>query len=128
MSNTYSNEDVQQILRQATTLQQENYISREQLREIASEVGISADILQKAEQEWVSQRETTQKKAKARSRRRLGFQLHLIPYIAASAFMVLLNLTTTPRCFWSVYPILGWGLGVTLHGTCIYRKDDKKAY
>lgn len=42
MSNSYSNEDVQQILRQATTLEQENSISREQLQEIAAEVGISA--------------------------------------------------------------------------------------
>jgi threonyl-tRNA synthetase len=125
MSQKYSNEDLQELLRQATILQEENNISREQLIEIAAEVGISAETIEKAEQKWLRQRESAQKQAKARSHRRLGFQLHLIPYLATSVFMVLLNLTTTPRCFWSIYPILGWGLGVTLHGACIYRKEVK---
>jgi hypothetical protein len=125
MLQSYSSEDTQQILKYATSLQQENYVSREQLIEIAAEVGISAETLEKAEQQWLLQREATQKQAKVQSRRRLGFQLHLIPYLATSVFMVLLNLTTTPRCFWSIYPILGWGLGVTLHGVCIYRKEVK---
>jgi 2TM domain len=125
MLQSYSSEDTQQILKYATLLKQENYVSREQLIEIAAEVGISAETLEKAEQQWLLQREATQKQAKVQSRRRLGFQLHLIPYLATSVFMVLLNLTTTPRCFWSIYPILGWGLGVTLHGVCIYRKEVK---
>jgi 2TM domain len=124
MLQSYSSEDTQQILKRATSLQQENYVSREQLIEIAAEVGISAETLEKAEQQWLLQREATQKQAKVQSRRRLGFQLHLIPYLATSVFMVLLNLTTTPRCFWSIYPILSWGLGVTLHGVCIYRKVE----
>lgn len=123
MLQNYSSEDTQQILKRATLLKQENYVSREQLIEIAAEVGISAETLEKAEQQWLFQREATQKQAKVQSRRRLGFQLHLIPYLATSVFMVLLNLTTTPRCFWSIYPILGWGLGVTLHGVCIYRRE-----
>ncbi|MCU0534866.1 MAG: 2TM domain-containing protein [Hydrococcus sp. Prado102] len=123
MSQRYSNEDIQQILRHATILQQENDVSREQLIEIAAEVGISAETLEKAEQKWLFQRDTMKKQAKASARRHLGFQLHFIPYLATSVFMVLLNLTTTPRCFWSIYPILGWGLGVTLHGVCIHRKE-----
>jgi 2TM domain len=128
MSQRYTNEDIQQILRQATILQEENNISREQLIEIAAEVGISAETIEKAEQKWLRQREASQKQAKAKSRRRLGFQLHLIPYLVTSVFMVLLNLTTTPRCFWSIYPILGWGLGVTLHGLCIYRKEAESFF
>jgi DNA-binding transcriptional MerR regulator len=67
MSNRYSQEDVQQILRQATTLQQENYVSPEQLKEIAAEVGISADTLQQAEQARSKQRETVQRQTKTRS-------------------------------------------------------------
>jgi hypothetical protein len=56
MSQRYTNEDIQQILRQATILQEENNISREQLIEIAAEVGISAENLEKAEQKWLLQR------------------------------------------------------------------------
>ncbi len=115
MSKTYSSEEVQQILREATMMQKSKEISQEQLLEIAAEVGISAEILEKAENAWLEQQKASEKQAK----RRKGFiRFHLIPYLAVSVFLVLLNLVTTPRYFWSVYPILGWGLGVTIDGLC----------
>ncbi|MBE9046807.1 2TM domain-containing protein [Pleurocapsales cyanobacterium LEGE 10410] len=40
----------------------------------------------------------------------------MIPYLTVSVFLVLLNLATTPRDFWSIYPVLGWGLGVSIEG------------
>lgn len=95
------------------------------MTEIAAGVGISSDVLQQAEQEWLLKKQTEKRDAMQRSRRRLGFRYHVIPYIAISTFLVLLNLVTTPRCVWSVYPILGWGLGVTLHGSCVYRSDKQ---
>ncbi len=123
MSKTYSNEEVQQILREATMMQKDNDISQEQLQEIATEVGISAETLQKAEKAWLERQEKSQKQAK----RRNGFiRFHLIPYLAVSVFLVMLNLATTPRHFWSVYPMLGWGLGVTIDGLCTYPAGDKK--
>ncbi len=115
MSKTYSNESVQQILREATMIQKDNEISQEQLLEIAAEVGISAQTLQKAEKVWLERQEANQKRAK---RRKAFVRFHLIPYLAVSVFLILLNLVTTPGYFWSVYPILGWGLGVTTDGWC----------
>lgn len=115
MSKTYSNQEVQQILQEATMMQQSNDISQEQLLEIAAEVGISAQTLQKAEKVWLERQEKSQKQAK---RRKAFIRFHLVPYLAVSVFLVLLNLVTTPRYFWSVYPILGWGLGVTIDGLC----------
>lgn len=117
----YSNDDVQQILRQASRLQHDGSVSREQLSEIAAEVGISPEILQQAERAWLTERQVQQRQA----RYRLGFKLHLIPYIVTSAFLVLLNLATTPRIYWSIYPVLGWGLGVAIHGACISGKSEK---
>ena len=122
MSKRYSYEDVQQILREATMMQKDNEISHEQFLEIATEVGISAQTLEKAEKAWLEKQKSSQKQAK----RRRGFRLHLINYLAVSVFLVLLNLVTTPRHFWSIYPILGWGLGVTVDGLCIYPAGDKK--
>lgn len=115
MTKTYSNEAVQQILHEATILQKDNEISQEQLQEIASEVGISAETIQKAETAWLERQEISHKQAK---RRRAFIRFHLIPYLAVSVFLLLLNLATTPRSFWCVYPILGWGLGVTIDGLC----------
>jgi hypothetical protein len=126
MPDLYSDEDVQQILLRASKLKQNDYISRKQLLEIAEEVGVCAENLQIAEQEWLKQRSAMQQQAVVMSRRRLGFKLHLIPYIFVSVFLVLLNLSTTPRYFWSIYPILGWGLGVTIHGACVYRPNERK--
>ena len=122
MTKTYSNEDVQEILREATMLQKDLQISPEQLLEIATEVGISAETLEKAEKAWLERQKASQKRAK---RRNAFIRFHLFPYVAVSVFLVLLNRATTPQ-FWSVYPILGWGLGVTIHGMCIYPAGDKK--
>ncbi|VEP15405.1 conserved hypothetical protein [Hyella patelloides LEGE 07179] len=123
MTQTYSNEEVQQILREATMIQKDDYISPEQLQEIAAEVGISAETLQKAEKAWLEQQKASHKQAK---KRKEFIRFHLIPYLAVSIFLVLLNLATTPRDFWSVYPILGWGLGVTIDGSGICSKNNKK--
>ncbi len=123
MSKTYSNEEVQEILQVATRMQKDSDISQQQLQEIATEVGISAQTLEKAEKTWLEQQQARQKQAK---RRKAFIRFHLIPYLAVSTFLVLLNLATTPRHFWSIYPILGWGLGVTIDGSCIYSTGNKK--
>lgn len=123
MSETYSNEAVQEILREATTIQKDNEISQQQLQDIAAEVGISAQTLEKAKQAYLQKKEASQKQAKRRSK---FIRFHLMPYVAVSIFLILLNLVTTPRYFWSVYPILGWGLGVTIDGSCIQAKNSKK--
>ncbi len=123
MSEQYSLADVQQILKQASIFEQENTITREQLLEIASEVGISSATLHQAEKAWLLKQKTNQLKSIQRSRRQMGFKLHLIPYLIISIFLIFLNLKTTPRYYWSVFPISGWGLGVIIHGVCIYNKQ-----
>lgn len=125
MSDMYSHEEVQQILGLASTLQQKGSIPRTQLQEIATEVGISPDELQQAERMWQLQHQAVQEQVSKRSRREFGFRMHLIPYIFTSVLLVLLNLATTPRCVWSLYPILGWGLGVAMHAACVYQKEEK---
>jgi hypothetical protein len=126
MSDFYSSEDVQQILREASILQQGDPISRKQLLDIATEVGLSPEVLHQAEQAWLHQQQVMQQQTTRQARARLGFQLHLIPYIAGSVLLVLLNLATTPRIYWSLYPIVGWGMGVTMHAACVYRKGEVK--
>lgn len=123
MTRYYSNEDVQKILQHASTLQKDNLVSQERLSELAAEVGISPEILQQAEQVWLSEQQIEENRSKRRSRAQFGFQLHLIPYIFISIFLVILNRSTTPRINWSIYPILGWGMGVAIHAACVFRKQ-----
>ncbi len=37
-----------------------------------------------------------------------------------------LNLVTSPKHFWAVYPLLGWGLGLGLHASCTYLQKGEK--
>ncbi|MEM7591430.1 MAG: 2TM domain-containing protein [Cyanobacteria bacterium P01_A01_bin.83] len=123
MLKTYSNEAVQQILHEAIIIDQDNDISRSQLQEIAAEVGISAATLKKAETAWLERQEKSQRQAK---RKQEFIRLHLIPYVVVNVFLILLNLITTPQYFWSVYPILGWGLGVAIDGFCLSQIVNNK--
>ncbi len=72
MSEQYSLADVQQILKQASILEQENTITRKQLLEIASEVGISSATLHQAEKSWLLKQKTNQLKLIQQSRRQMG--------------------------------------------------------
>ncbi len=128
MSEQYSLAEAQEILKQASILQQKDTISRTQLLEIASEAGISAETLQQAEQAWLVEQQAKQLQSVRQSRRQLGFKLHVIPYVAVSILLIFLNLKTTPRYFWSVFPIMGWGVGVLAHGVCIHRKEKHMTY
>jgi hypothetical protein len=115
--NAYQSEDVQQILQRAMQLQNEGHFSREQLVEMAGEMGISQEILQQAEQVWLAERQTIAEQQRRRDRQRQGFIARLIPFVCVNTFLILLNVTTSPRHPWSIYPILGWGLGLVMHGT-----------
>lgn len=112
---SYRSEDVQQILQRALTRQQEEY-SRQQLLEMAAELGITPDVLQQAEQEWLCQRDEFHLRRSFNKQLRCTFRAHLVPYLGVNTFLILLNLLATPRFFWSVYLLLGWGLGLFLHG------------
>lgn len=117
----YSNQDVQQILRKASMLQGTDAISPEQLAEVAAEVGIPLEALRQAEQDWSRERQEQEQQAIRQAGHRLGFRLHLVPYIAVSLLLVVINLSTTPRIPWCLYPILGWGVGVATHAAYVYR-------
>ena len=125
MTHTYRSEDVQQILQRAMAHKQEGEFSREQLLEMASELGISPDILQAAEQEWLAQREGVRERQAFNTYQRRAFRAHLIPYLAVNTFLILLNLLTSPSRFWAIYPLLGWGLGLALHGWSAYQTEGE---
>jgi 2TM domain len=123
---TFHSEEVQQILHRAMNHQQTGEFSEQQLKEMATELGISASALQIAQQEWQQEREKIQQKQVVDARRQRGFKAHLIPFIAVNTFLIILNLITSPKYFWAVYPLLGWGLGLGIHASCTYHLKDEK--
>ncbi|MBD2243750.1 2TM domain-containing protein [Nostoc sp. FACHB-888] len=122
---TYDSEDVQKILQIALTRRQEGEFSREQLIEMASELGISSDILEKTEKNWLIQQEEERSKRTFNAFRRRAFGTHFVSFIAVNLFLILLNLITSPSYFWVIFPILGWGLGLFFHWWSVYQSKSE---
>lgn len=49
-----------------------------------------------------------------------GFYTHLISYLTIMGGLVLIDLLTSPGTFWAVWPMLGWGIGVLVHGVNVF--------
>jgi len=60
------------------------------------------------------------RQAERRADVKLGFRVHLFAYVLVNAGLVAINLVTSPGYFWAVWPIIGWGLGLTAHGVAVY--------
>ena len=122
---TYNSEQRQQILQKAFARQQQGEISRQQIIEIASELGVSSASLQAAEQEWLSQEIGEKKRQRFHAQRREEFKTHLITFIGVNGFLVVLNLLTSPGYFWAIFPLLGWGLGLFFSGIKAYKTSGE---
>ncbi|MEH2406652.1 2TM domain-containing protein [Nostoc sp.] len=118
---TYNSEDVQQILQKALTRKQEDEFSREQLVEMASELGISSNILETTEQKWLAQQEEERSQRTFNTFRRRDFWTHFVSFIGVNLFLILLNLITSPSYFWAIFPVIGWGLGLFFHWWSVYQ-------
>ncbi len=53
---------------------------------------------------------------------RFGFWIHAFIYFAVNACLVSANLLTTPHVLWSVFPVLGWGIGLLAHGVSVFAR------
>lgn len=53
--------------------------------------------------------------ASCRARRRMGLYIHATTFVFVILLLTVINLLTTPRYLWVVWPFFGWGIGVFLH-------------
>lgn len=64
------------------------------------------------------------------ARARVSFRVHLVVYLLVNAFLVGIwyftsdwagvSMNGSDDSFWPIWPILGWGLGVAIHGFTAY--------
>lgn len=59
-------------------------------------------------------------KAKKRVEEIKGFYGNLIAYIVVNTGLIILNLMTSPGHLWFYWPLLGWGIGLVLHGLKVF--------
>ncbi len=58
--------------------------------------------------------------ARKRAGAKLGWYVHAAVYLVVNTAMFMLSSQGLGQRHWSVYPALGWGLGVVLHGVSVF--------
>jgi hypothetical protein len=59
--------------------------------------------------------QTDHANAKKAVNARMGFYIHLTAYLVVNAFLLFINLATSPERLWFYWPLLGWGIGIIAH-------------
>jgi hypothetical protein len=127
ITQTYASEDAQKILQLAIARREETgEMSRDQLFEVASELGISPVDVQAAEMEWLSNKGEFQEKNLFNVYRRSRLQQNLVKYGIVNTFLVLLNLAASHELSWSIIVLLIWGLGLALNAWNIYQPEGEE--
>lgn len=58
--------------------------------------------------------------ARRRAGAKLGWYCHAIVYVAINLFLFAMSQYAFGTRRWSVFPLLGWGLGLALHGISVF--------
>lgn len=56
------------------------------------------------------------------------FTVNAISYVAVNAMLVMIWFTTGRGYFWPIWPMLGWGLGLAIHGVDLFRYSNGGGY
>jgi hypothetical protein len=58
--------------------------------------------------------------AHKRAGAKLGWYIHALVYVVVNLFLFALSTYAFGSRPWSVFPVLGWGLGLALHGVAVF--------
>lgn len=53
-------------------------------------------------------------------RMKMGFYIHAAVYLLVNAFLAAVNLSSGAEVIWFKWPLLGWGLGLAIHGAVVW--------
>ena len=62
--------------------------------------------------------EALERLAQRRARAKMGWYAHASVYILVNLLLVTLSVSSGRH--WAVFPLLGWGLGLALHGISVF--------
>ena len=65
------------------------------------------------------------KEAYQQAKKRVQFKIHLAVYVGVNVLLLIINLSTPGDYLWVKWPILGWGIGLLVHGLNAYVFPDK---
>ena len=58
--------------------------------------------------------------ARKRAGAKLGWYIHATVYVVVNLFLFAMSEYGMGHRHWSIYPLLGWGLGLVLHGVAVF--------
>ncbi len=122
---TYSDLEVQQILQKALSRRSGERLSREQVAEIAKELGVSEADFAQAEAEWRLEVLKEQDRREFIQLIRRRFRDSLVTYILVNGGLIALNFTTARAVTWALYPLIGWGILLLLEGWSVVATDGQ---
>lgn len=64
--------------------------------------------------------EEIERLAQRRAGAKLGWYTHAVVYVLVNLFIFAISRYGFGTRPWSVYPLLGWGLGLALHGVAVF--------
>ena len=50
-----------------------------------------------------------------KSEAKIGFRIHLSIYVIVNTLLIAYNLLSVPAFYWFIYPLVFWGIGVTMN-------------
>lgn len=111
-----SDEDVEEILRLAVRKSGSSSDSdlRERLQMAAAELNISDEELRQAEIEFLQKKEAQEAVSAEKQRQTQEFMGHLITFVAVNVFLISIDVLADGAISWSIYPLLGWGIGLAI--------------
>jgi hypothetical protein len=89
---------------------------RQRLLASAAELGISEQAVLQAEQQWQEQKQREEELEEYRAHTLRSLNTHLGIFVVVNMMLVFMDLLSTHgHITWSVWPILGWGIGLGCH-------------
>jgi hypothetical protein len=122
----YSRDEVNAILSKALERQQKDVTSHRELIETGREIGLDAATIEAAAREVEGARATAEQERRVRADLRRALFNDAFSYLVVMAFLLAVNLLSSPAYMWVVWPALGWGLGLLFHARAALFPNEKR--
>ncbi|MEZ5163072.1 MAG: 2TM domain-containing protein [Fimbriimonadaceae bacterium] len=110
---------------------------RDRLQMAADELGLSPEQLAAAEEKYKKEKSTFRLKERRselrerdwqqfRKKQKSDFFSHFTTYLTVNAFMFAMDWMTGGGIDWAYFPLLGWGIGVTIHMFCVLNAESSE--
>lgn len=123
----YTFAEVEEILRRAAHAEKGSHeaIALDELLSAAREAGLDPAAVEAAAQEVAEGRSLEQIIARRRQRRRRGFVAHFANFAVVNGMLVTIDFLTLGGP-WFQWPLMGWGLGLAIHGVNVLVPPDEE--